>query len=104
VPSRLTFLYRQRIAEFALRQRLPAIGGWTEFSEAGGLLAYGPNLRSTVRQAAVYVHRVLGGAKPADLPVEPPARIELVINLKTAPALGLTLPQPLLVRATALIK
>ncbi len=104
VPSRLTFLYRQRIAEFALRQRLPAIAGWNEFAEAGGLLAYGPNLRSTVRQAAVYVQRILGGAKPADLPVEPPARIELMVNLKTAQALGLTLPQSLLVRADALIK
>jgi putative ABC transport system substrate-binding protein len=99
VEDYLTFSDRTRIVEFAAMSRMPAIYGLREFVEAGGLMSYGTDRRDLFRRAAVYVHRLLTGAKPADLPVEPPSRFELAINLKTARTLGLTIPPSLLQRA-----
>ncbi len=94
----------QRIVELATRRRLPAMYDLREYAEAGGLMAYGPNLPDIFRRAATYVDKILKGAKPADLPVEQPTRFELVINLKTAKALGLTIPQSVLIRADQVIQ
>jgi putative ABC transport system substrate-binding protein len=93
-----------RIAEFSLRNRLPAIYNKTAFAEAGGLMTYGARFPDLFRRAASYVDKILKGAKPADLPVEQPTKFELVINLKTAKALGITIPQSLLLRADQLIQ
>jgi putative tryptophan/tyrosine transport system substrate-binding protein len=93
-----------RIAALAVQSRLPTLGPIREFAEAGCLMTYGPNTAELFRRAAVYVDQILNGAKPADLPVEPPARFELVINLKTAQALGLTIPPTLRAQADALIE
>jgi len=95
---------RGRIAELAMRNRLPAMYTFKEQAEAGGLLSYGPSLSVNYRHAATYVDKILKGAKPADLPVEQPTKFELVINLKTAKALGLTIPQSLLLRADEVIE
>ncbi len=104
VPSRLTSLRSQQIAAFALKARMPMASGWREFTEAGGLLSYGPNRAQIARRIAYYVDKILKGAKPADLPVETPTQFELVINLKTAQQLGLTIPQSVLYRADNVIK
>jgi putative ABC transport system substrate-binding protein len=95
---------RKRIAELALRQGWPTAFAFREHVEAGGLLSYGTNLPALFRRAATYVDRILKGTKPADLPVEQPREFELVINLKTAKALGLTIPQSLLLRADRVIE
>jgi putative ABC transport system substrate-binding protein len=92
-----------RIVDFAAMSRLPAIYGLREFVDAGGLMAHGPDPRDLFRRAATYVQRILQGARPADLPVEPVTKLALVINLKTAKALGLTIPQSLLQRADQVI-
>jgi putative ABC transport system substrate-binding protein len=95
---------RQQIAEFALKHRLPAITLLSEHAQAGLLMSYGPNLPDLYRRAASYVDKILRGAKPGNLPVEQPTKFELVINLKTAKALGLTIPQSLLLRADEVIQ
>ena len=95
---------RERIVAVAARHRLPAMYAELEFSESGGLMAYGPSVADNFRRAAGYVDRILKGAKPADLPIEQPAKLDLMINLKTARALGLTVPQSLLVRAAHIIE
>jgi putative tryptophan/tyrosine transport system substrate-binding protein len=95
---------RREIAEFAAEQRLPAIGAFREQAIAGILMSYGPDYDEVIRHAVTYVDRILRGAKPGDLPVEQPTRIMLVINLKTAKALGLTIPQALLLRADEVIQ
>ena len=96
--------HRQRIVDFAAQRHLPALYEAREFVEAGGLICYGPSLLAIQRRSAAYVDKILKGAKPADLPVEQPTRFELVINLKTAKAIGLTIPQSLLQRADQIIE
>jgi putative ABC transport system substrate-binding protein len=96
--------YRQLVGDFAMKHRLPTVFGAKEFAEAGGLMSYAPNVPEAFRRAATYVDKILKGAKPADLPVEQPTKFELVINLKTAKALGLTIPQSVLLRADQVIE
>jgi putative ABC transport system substrate-binding protein len=95
---------RGRLVNLAAKHRLPAVYPWTEVGDAGGLMAYGANVADVFRRAATYVDRILKGAKPGDLPVEQPTKFELVINLKTAKALSLTIPQSLLLRADEIIR
>jgi len=92
------------IADLALKHRLPAVCEFSEFAGAGGLMVYGPSWPDMYRHAATYVAKILGGAKPADLPIEQPTKVELVLNLKTARALGLRIPQSILLRADAKIE
>ena len=105
VGSEATFLVpRARIAELAAKGRLPTMFSYRESVEAGGLMAYAVNMRDFIGRAAAYVDKILKGAKAADLPVEQPTKFELTINLKTAKALGLTIPQPVLARADEVIQ
>jgi putative ABC transport system substrate-binding protein len=103
VEDYLTFTYRARILDFAAMSRLPAIYGLREFVDDGGLMSYGTDRRDLYRRSATYVHRILTGARPADLPVEPPLKFELAINLKTARALRLAVPPALLQRADHIV-
>ena len=96
--------YRERVVAFAAQQRVPAIYQFREFVETGGLMSYGVSLVERYHRAAMYVDKILRGAKPADLPIEQPTKFELVINLKTAKALGLAIPQSLLLQATEVIE
>ena len=100
----LIFQYQTSIVDFAAKKRLPAMHAWRESVEVGGLMAYSANLPDMQRRAATYVDKILKGAKPADLPVEQPTKFELVINLKIAKALGLTIPQSILLRADEVIQ
>jgi putative ABC transport system substrate-binding protein len=100
----LTLSYRERLAELALEHRLPGMFGAKENVEAGGLMSYGANQNDSVRRAATYIDKILKGAKPADLPVEQATKFELVINNKTAKAIGLTIPPSLLLRADEVIE
>ena len=100
----LTLSYARQIAELAIRNRLLSIYDAYQFLEAGGLVSYGPNFSDLYRRAATYVDKILKGRKPADLPVEQPTKFELVINLKTAKQIGLTIPQSVLYRADKVIK
>ncbi len=95
---------RKRIAGFALKSRLPSVYSSREYVEAGGLMSYGADLADSYRRVAYFVDRILKGAKPADLPVEQPTKFELVINLKTAKQIGVTIPPEVLARANRLIK
>ncbi|PYN40881.1 MAG: ABC transporter substrate-binding protein [Candidatus Rokuibacteriota bacterium] len=104
IEDSVLFSHLSRIVESAARSRLPAMYAFRQFADAGGLMSYGPNTPDSFRRAAVYVHKILKGAKPADLPIEQPTKFELVINMKTAKALGLTIPQSLLVRADEIIQ
>jgi putative ABC transport system substrate-binding protein len=98
------YVYAQRLADLAAQHRLPAVYPFRETAEAGGLVSYGPSIPGMFRSAAVYVDKILKGAKPADLPVEQPTKFELIINLKTAKALGITIPQAVLLRADEVIQ
>jgi len=100
----LTVRYRTRIVELAAKNRLPTIYQFAEFVRVGGLIAYGTSVPDVFRRAAIYVDKVFRGARPADLPIEQPTKFELVINLKTAKALGLTIPPSLLQRADQVIE
>jgi putative tryptophan/tyrosine transport system substrate-binding protein len=104
LPASLMTRYASRIAELALNCRTPTISYFREFPEVGGLMSYGPSLDYSARRAAVYVDRILKGAKPSDLPVQQPANLELVINLKTAKTLSLTVPKRLSAIADELIE
>lgn len=104
VRGSLFYVRRQQVADLALKHRLPAIHALREYAQAGLLLTYGANLADLYRRAAGYVDRIAKGAKPSDLPVEQPTKFELVINLRTAKALGLTVPQSLLLRADEVIR
>jgi len=105
LPNALIMLQRNAIAEFAVRHRVPTISGWEDFAIVdGNLMTYGPNLQEAWRYLARLVDKVLKGAKPSDLPVEQPTTYQLIINLKTAKALGLTIPQSLMLRADRLIE
>ena len=99
-----TSRHQSRLLDFAATHQWPAASLWREFVEAGGLMSYGPSLRDLFRRAATYVHKILQGAKPGDLPVEQPMKFDLILNLKTAKALGLTIPPTLLFQADEVIK
>jgi len=100
----LTFGQRRRILELAAKHKLPGMYEVREFVNEGGLVSYGPSLVAMMRRAAAYVDKILKGAKPADLPVERPTTFELVINIKTAKALGLTMPPSFLLRVDQVIE
>ena len=102
-PSPMLFAERKRIVDLATKHRLPSMFNAREFAELGGLIAYGANLADLTRRGATYVDKILKGARPADLPVEQPLKFDLVINLRTAQALGVTVPQSLLIRADHVI-
>jgi putative ABC transport system substrate-binding protein len=104
VSSRHTVANLSRIVDFATKNRLPLAGGWGAWAQAGGLVSYGPNVGEMVHHAASYVDKVLKGGQPGELPVQQPTRFELLINLKTAKALGLTIPESLLLRADKVIE
>src|SRR5437870_1223759 len=104
IRNPVLFPYENRIAEFATKNRLPSMGETSNYVEAGGLMSYSTNDAESFRRAAVYVDKILKGAKPADLPVEQPTKFELVINLKTAKQIGLTIPPNVLARADRVIK
>jgi len=104
LTSVMFFRERRRLVALAAQNRLPAVYPWREVVDAGGLMSYGANLADNLRRAATYVDKILKGAKPGDLPVEQPTKFELVINLKTAKALGLTIPQSVLGRADQVIQ
>lgn len=103
-PDALIMSQAKAIAEFSHRHRVPAVSGWSEFADEGNLLTYGPNLRATWKQAAGVVDRILRGARPADLPVEQPSSFELVINLRTADTLGVTIPPAVALRADRVVR
>jgi putative ABC transport system substrate-binding protein len=103
-PDPLTARFTRATIEFAAKQRLPAIYGFRQWPDAGGLMSYGSNLGDLAYRGAGHVDKILKGAKPSDLPVEQPTKFELVINLRTAKALGLTLPSSLLLRADQVIE
>jgi putative ABC transport system substrate-binding protein len=103
-PEGVTMGNRAKLAQFASDQRLPTMFGWSEYCEAGGLMSYGANQREAYVHLATYADRVLRGSKPGDLPIERPTRFELVLNLKTARALGFLIPQPLMLAAARVIE
>ena len=96
--------YRSRIGTLAVQAGLPTMYLYRPHVQAGGLISYGPDLPDMFRRCGVYVGRILGGTKPADLPIERPSRFELIVNLKTAKALGITIPETILVRADEVIE
>jgi len=104
INNALLYIYRKQIADLAIRKRLPSMSEGSAYVEAGGLMSYSANELESFRRAAVYVDKILKGAKPAELPVEQPTKFEFIINLKTAKQIGLTIPQSVLYRADKVIK
>jgi ABC-type uncharacterized transport system substrate-binding protein len=104
LPDALTLAHRQRVSESALKARLPAISGWAEFAESGFLFSYGPNLRESYRRLAIFVDKVLKGANPGNLAIERPSVVEMVVNARTAQALALEIPRPVLLRADRVLQ
>ena len=104
IPDNMINLQAKAVADFAVPRGIPTISGWGEFADAGNLMSYGPSYRGYFRHFAAYADKILRGAKPAELPVEQPTVFELVINMKTAKALGLKIPQSILVRADRVIE
>ncbi len=102
-PVQYVIVQGERIAAWAVRNRLPTVSGWAQFAEGGNLLSYGPNLREASARMAYYVDRILKGARPAAIPVELPTKVELVVNLNAARALGVNVPQSVLLRADRVI-
>ncbi len=100
----LTFTHRQRMVQMAAERGLSTVTGAREFVDAGGLMSYGPSFPEMFRQAAMYVDKLLNGAKAAELPVEQPTRFELVVGMKTAKSLGVTIPQSILLRADTVLE
>jgi putative ABC transport system substrate-binding protein len=100
----MTYIHGRRLAEVAAENRLPAMYAYQEVAAAGGLMSYGPSIPDMFRRATVFVDRILKGGKPGDLPIEQPTKFELVINLKTATTLGITIPQSILLRADKVIE
>src|SRR5215471_19449490 len=98
------FSYRTRVVGLAAKRRLPVVYGYREFVDDGGLMSYGPNRPDLYRRTAIYVDKILKGAKPANLPVQQPTKFELVVNLKTAKEIGVTIPPSVLARADKVIK
>ena len=103
-PDPITLSSAPRVAAFALQHRLPVVSAWYNYADAGGLVSYGPNLREAWRRAASHFDRVAKGADPATIPIELPTIIELVLNLKTARALGVKVPPSVLLRADRVIE
>ncbi len=103
-PDNGTLRYSKRIADFSKKTRIPAISGWAEFADRGNLASYGPDLRESYGSLSGYVDKILKGAKPGELPVQLPSRVELVVNLKTARAIGLKVPRSVLLRANRVIE
>src|SRR5262249_29689553 len=104
ITNSLTSFYRKKITALAIKNRLPSMYESSSYAEAGGLISYSANEAESFRRAATYVDKIVKGAKPADLPVEQPTKFELVINLKTAKQIGLTIPQSVLYRADKVIQ
>jgi putative ABC transport system substrate-binding protein len=103
-PDALSVAYRQRISQDAIKAGLAAISGWAQFAESGFLMSYGPNLRDSYRRLATFVDKILKGANPANLPIELPSVVEMVVNMRTAKALGLAIPRSVLLRADQVIE
>ncbi|HUC97848.1 MAG TPA: ABC transporter substrate-binding protein [Candidatus Polarisedimenticolaceae bacterium] len=103
-PDALMLAHRKEIAEFAVKLRVASVGGWSQFADAGGLMTYGPNLFNSFKRLAFYIDKILKGTKPADLPVEQPTNLELVVNLNTAKQIGLSIPPTVLARADRVIR
>ena len=104
IPSPMFFGERRRLADLAVKHRLPTVYGSPEYAEAGGLIAYGADLADGFRKAPAYVDKILKGARPGDLPIDQATKLRLVVNLKTAKALGLTIPSSVLARADEIIQ
>ena len=103
-PDAIVMRNADRFVQFSFKTRVPAVSGWAQFADRGNLAAYGPNLRDVYGRIAVYVDKILKGARPAEIPVELPTSVELVLNVKTARALGVTVPQSVLLRANRVIE
>ena len=104
IPDALTIGQRARIAEFAIKARLPTMAAWSEYTKAGALMSYGPNLPAVFRRAAAFVDKIIKGAKPAELPIEQPTQLELAINLRTAKQLAITIPPDVMLQAQEVVR
>ena len=104
IENAVFYVHRTVLAKLASKARLPTIYGSRAFVDEGGLMSYGPSMQDQMHRAAVYIDKILKGAKPGDLPIEQPTKFELVVNLKTAKALGLTIPESILLRADEVIR